>query len=40
MSYLQSVFRHQDEAIVVYEITFNVLIGVRNIENTFKYMIH
>ncbi len=25
MSYLRTVFRDQDEAIVVYEITFNVL---------------
>lgn len=39
MQYLRSVFRDQDEAIVVYEIAFNVLICARKVEYSVKYMI-
>lgn len=39
MQYLRSVFRDQDEAIVVYEIAFNVLIWARKVEYSVKYMI-
>lgn len=39
MQYLRSVFRDQDEAIVVYEIAFNVLIWARKVDNSVKYMI-
>lgn len=36
LQYLRIVFRDQDEAIVVYEIAFNVLIWARKVEYSDK----